>query len=163
MKTALKDTILKIFDLPKIKKIGNKLGIITHRKKIIVKQLYCPKGDPLIKENNPKFDGHPGIHLICEGEKYRQSIYLSPFQGDDRKFFQKDYRSGEELFFFCPECEEKFPQITSHNCQFNAKYVALFLNQKADLNNVIYICNIWHCPNSQLILSGKILSEVKSK
>jgi hypothetical protein len=119
MKTALKDTILKIFDLPKIKKIGNKLGIITHRKKIIVKQLYCPKGDPLI--------------------------------------------TGEELFFFCPECEEKFPQITSHNCQFNAKYVALFLNQKADLNNVIYICNIWHCPNSQLILSGKILSEVKSK
>jgi hypothetical protein len=163
MRKQYKQNFFKIFDLKKLKELGQKLGIITQEKKILLQQLYCQNGHPLINPKNPKFDHKPGIELICEGEKYRQTVYLSPFQGDSRKLFQKDYQKGEELFLFCPVCECRLPEISSHSCQFNAKYVALFLDQNADIKNSVCICNIWGCYDSRINLSGKLITEVTSK
>ncbi len=145
----------------RLKSLGPTKGVIAEEKKVLVEQLYCPAGHALISKHNPKFDGRPGIHILCEGKYFRQSVFLSPFQGDNRKEFNKDFSKGEVLRIFCPECNAEFPRLAPHDCQEGAMYIALFLDENADLNNAVCVCNVWGCYASFLRLSGDVLSEVR--
>jgi hypothetical protein len=153
--------MLFIPDSRKLRKLGKQSWITTIGKKIKVNQLYCPEGHALIKPDNPKFDGEPGIHIICEGDTYWQSVYLSPFQADHRKVFKNDFNHGQILRVYCPECWSEFPKIAPHNCQPGAMHIAFFLDPDANLNNIICVCNAWGCYSSCLRLSGEVYSEVR--
>ncbi|MEJ2636010.1 MAG: hypothetical protein P8184_12055 [Calditrichia bacterium] len=152
--------MLIIPELDKVKKLGRRVGITTAKNKVLLRQVFCPEGHPLISDENPKFDGKPGIHLICEGDYIRQSVYLSPFQGDNQKIFNKDFEQGEIIKVFCPVCQVEFPKLAPHDCKTDAMYIALFLDNKASFSNAACICNIWGCYASQLRLSGEVLAEV---
>ncbi len=147
----------------KFKKLDPSKNVFYEEKRILVRQLFCPVGHTLIRDDNPEFDEHRGIHLICEGDIFWQSVYLSPYQGDSRKQFNKDFKRGEVLRIYCPDCETEFPKYAPHDCQPGAMYVALYLNNDADINNSACICNTWGCPSSFLRLSGEVYSEVKGK
>ncbi|MEJ2536232.1 MAG: hypothetical protein P8048_04130 [Calditrichia bacterium] len=153
--------MLLIPDPEKLKNLGKKRGISTTGKKIQVTQLYCSEGHTLVNPENPKFDGEPGIHIICEGDTFWQSVYLSPFQGDHRKKFKNDFKHGQMLRIFCPECWTEFPKIAPHDCKIGAMHVALFLGPDADINNIVCVCNVWGCYSSCLRLSGEVYSEVR--
>ena len=133
------------------------------QKKIMVKQLYCAQGHPLIKRENPEFDGKPGIHLLCRGEKISQSVYLSPFQADPRKKHGREFENGEILRICCPVCESEFPVFAPHDCKTGAMYVAIFLDETANLNHSVCICNAWGCYASFLRLAGEIHSEIQAQ
>lgn len=145
----------------RLKVLGPAKGVIAEEKKVLVEQLYCPRGHPLINKHNPQFEGRPGIHILCEGKYFRQSVFLSPFQGDNRKEFNKDFSQGEILRIFCPECNTEFPRLAPHDCHEGAMYIALFLDKNADLNNAVCVCNAWGCYASFLRLAGDVLSEVR--
>lgn len=155
--------MLVIPDPEKLKTLAEKKGIIASEKKILVKQLFCSEGHPLISTENPKFDGEPGIHLICEGDTYWQSVYLSPFQGDNRKKFKNNFKNGQILRIFCPVCHAEFPKIAPHDCKAGAMYIALFLDPDANINNIVCVCDVWGCYSSYLRLSGEVYSEVHSQ
>ena len=145
----------------RLKTLGRAKGVLAGEKKILIKQIYCPNGHSLISAENVKFDGEAGIHLLCEGKTIRQSVFLSPFQNDARKEYQKAFEDGEVLRIFCPVCEAEFPKLAPHDCQSGAMYIALFLDKNANLNNSVCVCNVWGCYSSFLRLSGEILSEVR--
>ncbi len=161
MKIYDKRGMLIIPELERLKKLSTGYGVLRRKKRILIKQLYCENGHPLISPSNPRFDDEPGIHLTCEGEYYRQSVYLSPFQNDDRKKYRKAYKDGELLLLFCPVCETEFPVMASHDCRPGAMFHLLFLDKEANSHNAVCICNAWGCYASRLILSGEILSEVQ--
>ncbi|MBN2367022.1 MAG: hypothetical protein JXL67_12705 [Calditrichaeota bacterium] len=147
----------------RLKRLGAEKNVVVEKRKILVKLLYCTNGHMLIREENPKFDDQPGIHLICEGDTFWQSVYLSPYQGDSRKKFNKDFNKNEILRVYCPECNAEFPKYAPHDCRTGAMYIALFLDAKADINNSVCICNVWGCPSNFLRLSGEVYSEVRGK
>ena len=144
----------------KLSILAKQKGVVSEKKKILIRQLYCSEGHQLILNENPAFDDHAGIHLICEGNYFRQPVYLSPFQGDNRKKFKKDFERGEILRVYCPQCNIEFPKLTPHDCRKGAMYLALFLDRKADLNNAACVCNAWGCYASFLRITGDVLAEV---
>jgi hypothetical protein len=150
-------------DTERFRKIAAEKGIIAKQKKILIQQVYCSNGHQLVHPQNPKFDNEPGIHIICEGETIWQSVYLSPFQGDRRKEYKKEFKMGEVLQIFCPECHTHFPRFAPHDCQADAMYLALFLDQEANFYNTVCVCNVWGCYASFLRLAGEIFSEVRSQ
>ncbi len=153
---------LIIPDSERLRKVAIEKGIISQEKKIFLNQVFCQNGHNLIRPENPKFDNQPGIHLICEGETFWQSVYLSPFQGDRRKEFKTEFKTGEILRVFCPECRVAIPKFAPHDCQSEAMYLALFLDQDANYNNTVCICNAWGCYASFLRLAGEIFTEVRT-
>lgn len=153
---------LIIPDPAHFKPTGSPGNVLVLDKKVLVKQLYCPSGHPLISESNPRFDGKPAIHVVCEGDTIRQHVYLSPFQDDRRKEFNQEYRKGEILRVYCPECDKEFPKYAPHNCRKGAMYLAFFLNDDGDYGNIVGVCNVWGCPASFLHMAGEIYSEVRA-
>ncbi len=145
------------------KGLGSPKSVLVHDRKVLVNQLYCPEGHSLISDSNPHFDEKPAIHVVCEGETIRQHVYLSPFQDDRRKVFSQEFRQGEILRIYCPECDKEFPKYAPHDCREGAMYVAFFLQNDADFCNIACVCNAWGCPASFLHLAGEIYSEVRAK
>ncbi|GAB4365119.1 MAG: hypothetical protein Kow0042_04160 [Calditrichia bacterium] len=135
------------------------LGILPEHSKKLVKQLFCPHGHSLIFPENPLFDGQPGVHLICEGEKYRQSVYVSPFFGDGRKQFSIDYQPAELLYLFCPICEIELPRIAPHDCHPEAYYVGLFQTQPLEEEPTVCLCNVWGCEHNALMRIAEVLQQ----
>jgi hypothetical protein len=149
-------------DTERHRKLAAERGIVTQGKKILISQVFCSNGHPLVNPENPKFDQQPGIHLICEGHTFWQSVFLSPFQGDRRKQYQNDFKMGEILQIYCPECHVHFPKFAQHDCLPEAMYLALFLNQEANYYDTVCICDVWGCYSSFLRLAGEIFSEVRA-
>lgn len=145
----------------RLRALGITKGVIPAEKKILVSQLFCPNGHALITPDNPRFDSQPGIKLLCEGRDHSEIVYLSPFQGDMRKKYEKGFGDGEILKIYCPVCRTEFPKLAPHDCMEGAMYIALFLDKEADVNNAACICNAWGCYSSFLRLSGEIISEYR--
>lgn len=127
---------------------------------ILVTQLYCPAGHPLISPTSPRFDGRPAIALFCAGRSRSQTVYLSPFQGDGRKQFELEFEPGELLEISCPVCGVELPKLAPHDCRDGAMYVTLFLTSRADMRDTAAVCNAWGCSSSFLRLGGEVLAEV---
>lgn len=150
-------------DVERLRKMAAEKGIVAQEKKIWISQVYCSNGHPLVRPENARFDNEPGIHLICEGETFWQSVYLSPFQADRRKEYKTEFKMGEILHIYCPECHVHFPKFAPHDCLAEAMYLALFLDQEANFYNTVCVCNVWGCYSSFLRLAGEIFSEARSQ
>ena len=150
-------------DTERHRKLAAEKGIVAQEKKILIRQVFCSNGHSLVRPENPKFDQEPGIHLICEGNTFWQSVFLSPFQGDRQKQHKTDFKMGEILQIYCPECHVHFPKFAPHDCLPEAMYLALFLDQEANYYHTACICNVWGCYSSFLRLAGEIFSEVRAQ
>ncbi len=126
-------------------------------------EVFCRQGHPLISRGNPRFDGRPGIALLCEGRRLAQMVYLSPFRGDRRKVFRYEFEPGEVLRVRCPECLEELPSLFPHDCRPGAAYVVLFLRSDGDTRHVAAVCNAWGCPASLLRSGEEIVAEAQSQ
>lgn len=126
---------------------------------IVVTQAFCPKGDNLIIDTNPKFDGYPGIkiHVECDGES--GDVVLSPFHGDDTKKGRTNWRAGARLKVTCPICGTALPKLASCRCEGGGDLVRLYLTPKLSDSHLLAMCNIWGCRRSRTIDNWQIISE----
>ena len=142
--------------------LGRRRGAHPGPRSLCLTELYCRGGHPLISRGNPRFDGRPGIALLCEGRRLAQVVYLSPFRNDRRKVFHHDFEPGEVLRVRCPVCREELPSLAPHDCTPGAAYVVLFLRGDADMRHVAAVCNAWGCPASLLRSGDEIVAEAQS-
>lgn len=125
--------------------------------KLVVCQLFCQEGHALIDEDNAKFEGLPGIKLLCAGAGMEQIVIISPIYGDFSKVFERSYPEGTVLDIRCPECRSVLPALAPHECRPGAMYVSLFLDRTASVRNSANICNVWGCSSSFVRLYDEVI------
>lgn len=139
------------------------LGLAVKKDTLLLRQLYCQAGHPLVLPENPKFDGELGIKLLCSGRRGRGVLYLSPFHKDHRKQLEvPGFDDGEIVLLMCPECEEPLPSLAPHDCQSGAMFISLFLNEQGDIHHSASVCNAWGCYASFLRLSSEVITDLRA-
>lgn len=135
--------------------------VVESKGRLLVRELFCSHGHPLIRDGNEKFDGEPGIELLCEGEDLVQVVYLSPFYKDRRRVAKADFKDMELLTLRCPVCKAAMPALAPHDCRESAMYVSMFLTPKADIHNAVSICDAWGCYASFLRLYSDVITDLR--
>ncbi len=135
--------------------------IVQKKGRLLVQELFCSHGHPLIRDGNEKFDGEPGIRLLCEGDNVVQEVYLSPFYKDSRRIVETEFGDKELLTLRCPECKTAMPALAPHDCRESAMYVSLFLTKKADIHNSVSVCDAWGCYASFLRLYSDVITDLR--
>lgn len=124
---------------------------------VVVKSCYCQNGHSLISER-VKFDIFSGI--LIQGSRMDQNglVALSPVYGCNHRIsIDLDFEDGEVWDFFCPECESALPYYTQ--CECGANMTTLFINEKADFQSSIVICNRVGCHHAKVVNGDEVLTD----
>jgi len=121
---------------------------------------FCPRGDNLMIEGAPTFDGHPGICLEVSDGKTEGIVTLSPLHGDHRKVGM-EFPPGTVLTLRCPVCHVELDPIAPCSCSPDGMFVALYTVPKRSARNFAGVCRVWGCLRSFTKDSGRILSEFR--
>ena len=128
------------------------------KKVLIVKECFCPNGHSLM-DNCVKFNGQPGIrHKIRKTSGEEGEIVLSPVYGEYvRVEVGVDVKPGDANTILCPKCDVEFPTIDQCTCG-KGEIKAIFLDNEANIQNSIAICNVIDCFNSKIFSYGEVIS-----
>lgn len=124
-----------------------------------IHQAFCPNGHQLITDDNEKFDGLPGIKLLCKHPKENAIVYLSPVLNVRRRSGGNKYVLGDRLQVCCPVCEVAMPVLAPCDCQWDGEYVMLSLAEDYSKQHGVCFCNIWGCPKGDIRLAGEVIAE----
>jgi hypothetical protein len=117
---------------------------------------YCPRGDNLILEGAPTFDGFPGICLEVSDGKRDALVTLSPLYGDHRKV-GADFPAGSVLSLRCPVCHTDLDPVAPCSCSPDGLFVALYTVPRRSVRNFAGVCRIWGCQRSFAKEAGRIV------
>jgi hypothetical protein len=134
--------------------------VVKEEEKIRLEAAFCPRGDNLMIEGAPTFDGFPGICLEVTDGKTEGLVTLSPIHGDHRKIGM-DFPSGTVLTLRCPVCHVELDPIAPCTCSPEGQFVALYTVPKRSARNFAGVCRVWGCLRSFTKDAGKILSEFR--
>ena len=121
---------------------------------------YCPRGDNLMIEGAPTFDGEPGVCLEVSDGKTEGLVTLSPFHGDHRKIGM-EFPPGTVLTLRCPVCHVELDPIAPCTCSPDGMFHALYTVPKRSAQNFAGVCRVWGCLRSFTKDSGHIMSEFR--
>jgi hypothetical protein len=142
------------------RKPSSKTTVVKEEEKIRLEAAFCPRGDNLMIEGAPTFDGFPGICLEVTDGKTEGLVTLSPIHGDHRKI-GAEYAPGTVLTLRCPVCHVALDPIAPCSCHPDGMFVALYTVPKRSARNFAGVCRIWGCQRSFTKDSGKIISEFR--
>lgn len=126
---------------------------------ILVTQAYGPQGHNLVRPDNTRFDGYPGVAVQVETEiGHKGIVVLSPFHGDPTKAGMEEIPSGTPCRVSCPECSEEL--LAVGDCSCGGKLHALYLSARLSEGDYALICDRWNCHRSRVVDGWDILSEV---
>ncbi len=127
---------------------------------VVVTRALCPMGHDLIVDENPSFDGYPGIALQVTSGDAKGLVYLSPFHGDRRKQGLTDVEIGADCEISCPTCGTIFPVIGNCSCEQHGRLYAIYLSPALKARNIVGLCGTWGCPRSRVMDNLEVVSEI---
>ena len=122
-----KEGKLVIPDIEAVKAELEKRGVEC-KTELHVKHVYCPNGHDLIKDENAKFNGMPGIKLFLKGENAEDTVYISPFLNQRNRTGGDVFKLGDKLEVCCPECSARMPVLGPCDCQWNGYLASIALD-----------------------------------
>lgn len=142
------------------RKKSSKTAVVQEGDVVRLDSAFCPRGDNLMIEGAPTFDGYPGICLeVSDGER-DGLVTLSPIHGDHRKTGM-EYADGTVLTLRCPVCHVEMDPIAPCSCHPGGMFVALYTTPRRSVRNFVGVCRVWGCYRSFTKEAGKILSEYR--
>ena len=139
---------------------SSKTTVVKEEENMRLEAAFCPRGDNLMIEGAPTFDGFPGICLEVTDGKTDGLVTLSPIHGDHRKI-GADYPPGTFLTLRCPVCHVELDPIAPCSCSPEGMFVALYTVPKRSARHFAGVCRVWGCLRSFIKDSGKIMSEFR--
>lgn len=135
--------------------------VIREEETIRLEAAFCPRGDNLMIEGAPTFDGYPGICLEVSDGKTEGLVTLSPIHGDHRKVGM-EFSPGTTLALRCPVCHVDLDPIAPCSCGPDGMFVALYTVPRRSSRNFAGVCRVWGCLRSFTKDAGHILSETRT-
>lgn len=142
------------------RKPSAKTALKKEEEQIFLVAAYCPRGDNLMIEGAPTFDGRPGICLEVSDGKNEGLVTLSPIHGDHRKVGM-EFPLGAVLTLRCPVCHIELDPIAPCSCKPDGMFVALYTVPRRSAQNFVGVCRVWGCYRSFTKDAGRILSEFR--
>jgi hypothetical protein len=142
------------------RKASARTTLVKEEETIRLEAAFCPRGDNLMIEGAPTFDGFPGICLEVTDGKTEGLVTLSPIHGDHRKVGM-DYPPGTALTLRCPVCHVELDPIAPCTCGPDGMFVALYTVAKRSARNFAGVCRVWGCLRSFTKDAGRIMSEFR--
>jgi hypothetical protein len=143
------------------RKLSSRTAMVKEQEVIRLDAAFCPRGDNLMIEGAPKFDGFPGICLEASDGKTDGLVTLSPIHGDHRKIGM-EFPPGAVLTLRCPVCHVELDPIAPCGCHPDGLFVALYTVPKRSARNFAGVCRVWGCYRSFTKDAGKIISEFRT-
>jgi hypothetical protein len=135
-----------------------KSSVIKEAKSVRLEAAFCPRGDNLMIEGAPTFDGHPGICLEVTDGKSEALVTLSPIFGDHRKV-GADFPPGTPLSLRCPVCHVELDPIAPCSCSPEGMFIALYTVPKRSVRDFAGVCRVWGCQRSFTKEEGQVIPD----
>ncbi len=128
--------------------------------KVVIYNAFCQNGHDLI--SSIEVNKHKGLNLIYKkkGHSEKTELVISAIVGDNTKkiLYGEDFKNGEEVQVFCPECKEELPILV--NCACNAPIYIFYMDKEQQKNFAQSFCSRIDCSQSSKIrFSKEILEE----
>jgi hypothetical protein len=127
---------------------------------IVVTQAFDGQGNSLVNQDNPTFDGYPGVTLWIELPDGRSGeVTLSPIHGDPRK----DGLTNIEEGTLCKLSGAQGGELldADHECFCGmGTYRRIYLSPKLEKGESALICDVWGCFRSRVVDDSEVLSWV---
>jgi hypothetical protein len=137
-------------------------ALVREEEVVRLQAAYCARGDNLMIEGAPTFDGFPGVCVEVTDGKTDGLVTLSPIHGDHRKI-GADFPPGTVLTLRCPVCHVELDPIAPCSCSPDGQFVALYTVPRRSARDFAGVCRVWGCPRSFTKESGKIFSEYRGE
>ena len=125
---------------------------------IVITQAFSHQGHPLIKDDNPRFFGYPGVRLRVDANGKTEDVVLSPVHGNHDRVGGETIPNGTKCTVMCPECGDELLAYAPCPCG-GGTLRAMYLSDECDDAHIVAICDIWGCQRSRIIDEWEILSE----
>ena len=148
--------------------IGSDAGLETGDPRkdvfVVVTQAYDGAGNNLIHDDNPQFDGFPGVGLWVELPDGRAGqVTLSPIHGDSRRTSELDVPDGVVCKVYGSKGGPELDRVkdVSCSCPERGYYYRLYLSDRLAEGAVCLICNVWGCHRSRIVDDTELLSWIE--